>query len=261
MKNRVIARLWPAFFLCILLLSGFQSTGPKDILSRSVRAHGGDSLTNWKSMTIQGTIDMADGITFRAAYLVFAQPGKLRVERDMTVTQGGRYFYEDFLNGEVAWSRRNLIPGRGNLEEMKRKMNDCYGIAWYANKAESLVQKEDAVVEWREKADLQSTDFKVVASKPAYVIAATIAKETTDLYIDKSTFFFLQETTGRSRRIFWDFKKSGAVTMPTRLLEITTGPRGEQITPYSYDLVKFDIPIEDWLFTEDMPKQSSPIKR
>ncbi len=261
MRNRIASRLCPGLLLCILLLSGFQSTTPKDILNRSVRAHGGSNLTNWRSMTIQGTIDMADGITFRAAYLVYAQPGKLRIERDMTVTQGGRYFYEDFLNGDTAWNRRNLIPGRGNLEEMKRKMNEIYGIAWYADKAESLVQREDAVVEWREKADLQSNDYRVVASKPAYVMAATIGKETTDLYIDKSTFYFLQEATPRSRRIFWEFKKFGEVIMPTKLLEITSGPRGEQLTPYTYDLVKFNVPIENWLFTEDMPKQVSPIKR
>jgi hypothetical protein len=123
MKSRHIVRVWPGLLLCLIFLSGFQSITPKDVVSRSLKAHGGDKLTNWKSMTIQGTIDMADGITFRAAYLIFAEPGKLRIERDMTVTQGGRYFYEDFLNGEVAWSRRNLIPSRGNLEDMKKKMN------------------------------------------------------------------------------------------------------------------------------------------
>ena len=261
MKCGSAARLGPVLFLCALLLSGFQSTTPRDILSRSVRAHGGDSLTNWKSMTIQGTIDMADGITFRAGYLVFAEPGKLRIERDMTVSQGGRYFYEDFLNGDVAWNRRNLIPGRGNLEEMKRKLNECYGIAWYASKAESLVRKEDAVVEWREKADLQSNEYKVVASKPAHVITATVGKDVTDLYIDKTTFLFLQEASGRTRRIFWEFRKFGDVTLPTKILEVTAGSRGEQITPYTYDVVKFNVPIEGWLFTEDMPKQPGQIKR
>ncbi len=261
MRRGVVARIGPGLLLCAVLLSGFQSTTPKDILGRSVRAHGGESLTNWKSMIIQGTIDMPDGIVFRAAYLVFAEPGKLRIERDMTVSQGGRYFYEDLLNGELAWNRRNLIPGRANLEEMKKKMNQCYGIAWYAGKADSLVQKEDAVVEWREKADLQSSDFKVVASRPAYVISATIGKDQTDLYIDKSTYFFLQEASGRARRVFWDFKKFGEVTMPTRVLEITTGSRGEQMTPYSYNVVRFNVPIEDWLFTEDMPRQSGMIKR
>ncbi len=261
MKNRIVSQLWPGLVLCILLLSAFQSTTPKDILNRSVRAHGGDHLTNWKSMTIQGTIDMADGITFRAAYLVFAQPGKLRIERDMTVTQGGRYFYEDFLNGDIAWNRRNLIPGRGNLEEMKRKMNEFYGIAWYADKAESLVQKADAVVEWREKSDLQSNEFKVVASRPAYVISATVGKDASDLYIDKANYLFLQEVTARTRRIFWEFRKFGDVTLPTKILEVAAGPRGEQITPYTYDAVKFNVRIEDWLFTEDMPKQFRPTKR
>lgn len=255
MKSKPIAKALPGLLLCVAFLSGFQSMSPKDIVSRSVAAHGGDKLTGWKSMTIRGTIDMSDGIMFRSAYLIFAEPGKLRIERDMTVTRGGRYFYEDFLNNEVAWSRRNLVVDRGNLEEMKKKMNQLSGIAYYANKAESLARKDDAVVEWREKADLQSNEYKVVATKPAYVIAATIGKETTDLYIDKESFVFLQEVAGRSKRVFWDFKKFGDVTMPTKILEITAGSRGEQIIPITYETVKFNVPIEEWLFTEDMPKQ------
>jgi len=256
MRSTAIAKLLPGLLLCLALLGGFRSEmSPRDIVSRSVKAHGGDKLANWKSMTIEGTVDMFDGITFRAAYRVFAKaPGKLRVEKDMTVVRGGRYFYEYFLNNGVAWSRRNLIPERCNLEEMKRWLNQCYGIAHYADKAESLVRKEDAVVEWREKPDLQSNEYKVVAKRPAYVIAAVTGKATTDLYIDKENFYFLQEAAGRSKRVFWDFKKFGDVTMPTRLLEIVTGSQREQITPFTYESVKFNVPIEDWRFTEDMPK-------
>jgi hypothetical protein len=261
MKSKAIAGWFFGLLLGLVFLCGFQSLSPKDIISRSFKAHGGDKLTTWKSMTIKGTVDMSDGITFRAAYLVFAQPGKLRIERDMTVTRGGRYFYEDFLNSEVAWSRRNLVVDRGNLEDMKKKLNQLSGIAYYADKAETLVRKEDAVVEWREKTDLQSNEYKIVASRPAYVITAVAGKDTTDLYIDMESYYFLQEVTGRSKRVFWDFRKFGDVTMPTKLLEINAGSRGEQITPFAYESVNFNVPIEDWLFTEDMPKQSTPIKR
>jgi hypothetical protein len=261
MKSGRIIRVWPGLPLCLIFLSGFQSMTPRDVVSRSLKAHGGDKLTNWKGMTIRGTVDMADGIVFRAAYLVFAEPGKLRIESDMTVTQGGRYFYEDFLNDEVAWSRRNLIPSRGNLEDMKKKMNQCYGIAFYANKADSLVQKDDTTVEWREKPDLQSNTYKVVASRPAYVISALIGKETTDLYIDKENFYFLQEASGKSKRVYWDFKKFGEVVLPTKILEIGPGSQGERITPYAYETVKFNVPIEEWLFTEDMPKSANSNKK
>lgn len=256
MISAAVAKSFPGLLLCLTLLGGFRADmTPKEIVSRSVAAHGGDKLTNWKSMTITGTVDMPDGINFRAAYRVFAKaPGKLRVEKDMTVVQGGRYFYEYFLNNGVAWSRRNLVPERGNLEEMKRWLDQCQGIAHYADKAESLVRKEDAVVEWREKADLQSNQYKVVTTRPAYVIAAVIGKDTTDLYIDKETFYFLQEVAGRSKRVFWEFKKFGDVTMPAKVLEIIAGSQREQITPLTYETVKFNVPIEDWLFSEDMPK-------
>ena len=252
-----IGFLLAGLLACLVLLGGFrrQQMTAQDIISRSLKAHGGVKLSDWKSMTIQGTVDMSDGIIFRAAYLVFAQaPGKLRVEKDMTAAQGGRLFYEYFMNNGVAWSRRNLIPERGNLEDMKRWMGQCYGVAHYARNAESLTRKEDAVVEWREKPDLQSGDFKVVATRPAYVVTAVIGKSTADLYIDKESFYFLQEISGRSKRIFWNFKKFGEVILPTRILEISGTTQRETITPYTYDSVKFNVPIEDWLFTEDMPK-------
>jgi hypothetical protein len=255
MKKCTFIMALPGLLIAVLFLSGFQSMSPKDILGRSVKVHGGDKLSNWKSMTIKGTVDMFDGITFKSAYTLYAKaPDKLRVEEDMTAARGGRYFYDYFMNGELAWSRRNLVLDRGNLEEMKRWMARCYGIAYYANKSESLARKEDATVEWREKKDIQSSEYKVVASSPAYVLTATIGKETFDLYIDKENFHFLQEVSGRTKRVFWNFKKFGDITVPTQLLEITAGSRGEQITPYTYETVKVDAPIEDWLFTEDMPK-------
>lgn len=255
MRNHATTKVLPGLLLVVFSLGGFQPMSPQDILSRSIKAHGGDKLSNWKSMTIKGTIDMYDGITFRAAYALYAKaPDKLRVEEDMTAVQGGRYFYDYFMNGEIAWSRRNLVPDRGNLEEMKRWMARCYGIAYYANKAESLTRKADAVVEWREKKDIQSSEYKVVATSPVYVLTATIGKEIFDLYIDKENFHFLQEVSGRTKRVFWNFKKFGDVIMPTQLLEITAGSRGEQITPYTYESVKYNVPIDDWLFTEDMPK-------
>jgi hypothetical protein len=257
MSITTIVKVLPGLLVCMVLAGSAQSQmTPKNILDRSVKAHGGDRLTNWDTMTIKGTIDMVDGITFRAAYRLFAKvPGKLRVERDMTVVQGGRIFYDYFLNSGIAWSRRNLVPSSGNLDEMNRWLNQCYGIAYYANKAESLALKEDAVVEWREKADLQSNDYKVVATRPAYVIAAVIGKETVSLFIDKENFYFLQETTGRSKRVFWDFKKFGEVTLPAKILEIVAASQGERITPYTYESVTYNVPIEDWLFTEDMPQK------
>jgi hypothetical protein len=242
--------------LLCLMLAGFsgQDLSPREILDRSVKAHGGASLTTWNTMTIKGTVDMFDGITFRAAYRLFAKaPGRLRVEKDMTVTRGGRAFYDYFLNNGQAWSRRNLVVSSANVEEMNRWLNQCYGIAYYAGKAESLSRLEDAVVEWKEKPDLQSTAYKIVATRPAYVISAAIGKITASLYIDKENFHFLQEVSGRTKRVFWDFRKFGAVTMPSRVLEAVSGSQGEQLTPYSYESVEFNVPIEDWLFTEDMP--------
>ncbi len=254
MKLPAIATILCMPFLCFAVTAIQDPMSPRDILARSVQAHGGESLTRWNTMAVEGTVDMVDRIVFRAAYRLFAgAPDRLRVEKDMTVSQGGRIFNEYFMNGGVAWSRRNLVPGRGNLAEMQLWLNQCYGIAYYADKAETLTLKDNAVVEWREKPELQSNDYAVVASRPAFVIEAVLGKETTLLYIDRENYYFLQETAGRLKRIFWEFKKFGPVTLPSRILEITSGARGEQFTPYTIQSVTYNVPIETWLFTEDMP--------
>jgi hypothetical protein len=60
--------------------------------------------------------------------------------------------------------------------------------------------------------------------------------------------------------VYWDFKKFGDVTLPAKILEITAGSQGEQVTPFTFEGVKYNSPIEDWLFTEDMP-QGKAIKK
>lgn len=251
--------IFPVFWVLLLLLpwgcSPPAAQTAQDIVARSVAAHGGDRLSEWKTMKIRGTLEMFDGVTFQAAYLLLAEaPGKLRIEEDMTADKGGRIFYEYFLNDGVAWSRRNLLPGKADAAEIERRLNQCYGIAFYGRHADSLEKAADARVEWLEK-DPDSGEYKSVDSKPAYVIEATVGKTKTRLYIDKENFCFLEEETGSVKRLFRDFKDFGGAVHPTRILEISQGPRGEQITPYTYTSVEYDVPIEEWLFTEDMPEK------
>lgn len=261
MKATAITAALGMPLFCFAVTASQSPLVPREILARSVQAHGGENLTRWDTMAVEGTVDMVDRIVFRAAYRLFAKaPDRLRVEKDMTVSQGGRIFNEYFLNGAVAWSRRNLVPGRGNLTEMKTWFTQCYGIAYYASKAETLSRKEDAVVEWRDKAELQSKEYAVVSSRPAFVIEAVVDGKASLLYIDRENYYFLQETAGRLKRVFWEFKKFGPVTMPTMILEITSGARGEQFTPYVIKSVAYNVPIEDWLFTEDMPPPA-PVKK
>src|SRR5512143_933187 len=122
-----------AFALLALAVSATQSPTAADIVAKSVAAHGGKALSSWRTMTITGTIEMEDGITYKAAYRVNAKmPDKLKVEQDMTVDRGGRYVYEYFRNGDVSWSRRNLIVGTVPLARLDRWMNQCYGVAYFA---------------------------------------------------------------------------------------------------------------------------------
>jgi hypothetical protein len=230
----------------------------QDIVARSVAAHGGDRLTNWRTLAIAGTVEMEDGITYRAAYRLLAKlPGKLRVDQDMTAG-GGRLFYEYFLSDGVAWSRRNLIPGRADVKRLERWLNQCFGIAYYAQHARTLALQPDGAVEWKEPAEQGSSKLKVVDTTPAFVVRATVEATDTDLYIDKKRFYLLQEVAPDGRRVFRDFKDFGGVVLPTRINEITTNRQGDVLTPYTYQTVRFNQPIEDWRFEEDKPVRRQP---
>src|SRR5512147_1839324 len=123
-----------------------------DVLARSLAAHGGDRLSSWKTLAINGTIEMEDGITYRAAYRLRAkQPGKLKVEQDMTVDRGGRYVYEYFRNGDQVWGRRNLIITQADARRLDRWMNQCYGVAYWVKQATSSTLKPEGTSDWLSK--------------------------------------------------------------------------------------------------------------
>jgi len=224
-----------------------------DLLKRSVAAHGGDRLSSWRTMTITGTIEMDDGITYRAAYRLWAkQPDKLKVEQDMTVDRGGRYVYEYFRNGAQAWSRRNLIVGKADPARLERWMNQCLGVAHYATAATALALKAEATSDWMAK---QGTAYQVTERRPAYVVTATMPTGTVDLYIDKTTFHLLEEVAPEGRRLYSAFRAFGSAVHPTRILEITRGRGGEVTTPITWDVIRYGVAIEDWVFEEDRPKK------
>lgn len=228
----------------------------REIVDRSLAVHGGAKLSQWKTLTIKGTVDLWDGNMYTGEYVLLAEaPGRLRVEQNMTGDIGGRFFYEYFLNDGVAWSRRNLIVGSGNLDQMQRWLRQCTFIAHYAERAESLTRLDDATFEWKERPAKQSQEYKVVATRPAFVVRALVGTQVTDLFIDQENFHLLQEAADTWKRAYWDFKDFGGVVLPAKVNDVAITRRGESITPYVYQTVQYDAPIEAWLFSEEMPKK------
>jgi hypothetical protein len=230
-----------------------QSTAP-EIVARAVQAHGGDALTSWQTLTITGTVVMQDGIAYTGAYTLLAKaPDRLRVEHDATADRG-RAFYEYFLNRGVAWSRRNLVPAALDVDRIQRWMDQCYGIAFYARPGVTLELMPDAELEWPPPAGPGAVPAQA-AKRPVRVIAATIGPERRELFVDRDTARLLQETTPQATRVYWDFKAFEGMVVPGRILEIVKTRQGETRTPFAWTDVKRNVPIDDWRFTEDMPKK------
>jgi hypothetical protein len=251
--------------ICTLALTGIvvaaalaACTSPRtaqEIIARSVEAHGGDRLTNWRTLTIHGRAEMFDLIPYKAAYTLQAKaPGRLRVEHDMTVGRG-RSFREYFLNDGMAWSRQNLLVGKADLRQLRRWLGQCNGIAHYARNAHALTLKGESSVEWKEKKD-GTTGYQPVETRRAYMISAVVDDETTDLWIDEQTFYLIQETAAGTRRVYHNFKPFSGAVWPTEVLEFVATRQSETITPFKYDSVIYNEPVEDWVFSEDMPERA-----
>ncbi len=224
----------------------------QEIIARSVVAHGGDRLTNWQTLTVHGKAEMLDLITYGAEYTLQAKsPGKLYVEYNM-IAGRGRTFREYFLNDGVAWSRQNLVVGKANLKQLQRWLGQCTGIARYASRANALALEGESSVEWKAKKD-GTSGYQTVETRPAYRISGVVDGEKTEVFIDKQSFYLIQEAAAGTRRTYHNFKSQAGVVWPTEVLETVTGRQGDVITPFVYDSIVYDKPIEDWVFSEDMP--------
>ena len=176
-----MTRLWMA---CVAAVLGLGLSAPAaaqptaaEIVARSVKAHGGDALTSWQTLKITGTVVMQDGIAYTGAYTLLAKaPDRLRVEHDATADRG-RAFYDYFLNGGVAWSRRNLIPGTLEVDRIQRWMDQCYGIAFYARPGVTLELMPEGTIDWPPPA----TPAGPGSPRKVWVIAATVGTERRDL--------------------------------------------------------------------------------
>jgi len=254
-----VTRSWIA---CVAAVLGLGLSAPAaaqptaaEIVARSVQAHGGDALTSWQTLKITGTVIMQDGIAYTGAYTLLAKaPDRLRVEHDATADRG-RAFYEYFLNGGVAWSRRNLIPGTLEADRIRRWMDQCYGTAFYARPGVTLERLPDADLAWPPQAAGGPGQAAPPAARKVWVVAATVGAERREMYIDQESARLLQEVTPQSSRTYWDFRAFDGMVMPMRILEITKTRQGESRTPYTWTDVKRNVPIEDWRFTEDMPRK------
>lgn len=222
------------------------------IVMRSVIAHGGGSLTRWRTMEMNGRVRMQDGIAYNAAYRLYARaPGRLRVEHDLTADRG-RAFYEYFLNDGVAWTRRNLVVSPFDAARARRLFDQCLGIAAYARSGVTFDRLPDGQVEWPA---VEGWDPAAVpASRRAYVVAATMGKETRELSIDTETFYLLREKAGNTTRLYGDVRQFGDVFFPRRILEVVRTQARETATPFVIESVGFNMRLDPVLFTEDMPR-------
>jgi hypothetical protein len=257
-----------------------SSPSAADIVSRALAAHGGDRLTSWKTLTIKGTVLIQDGIAYNGAYTLLARaPDRLRVEHDATADRG-RAFYEYYLNGGVAWTRRNLIPAAFDAARIQRWLDQCYGIAFYTRPGVTVELKGEAEMAWPPETTGNAASGAPAAATPAgapaapaaraagasgagvaalpsprrvWIVVAHVGTETRELAIDQETSRFLREVAGDITRVYWDFAPFDGALMPTRILEIAKTRQGETRTPFTWKIVVHDAPIEDWRFTEDMP--------
>jgi len=228
-----------------------QASG-RAVIEQSIAAHGGARLTAWRTLTVKGTVRMRDGISYNAAFtLRAARPGRVRVDQDQTADQG-RLFFEYFLHDGVAWMRRNLVVSTYDAKRMQRWLDHADGVAAYAGQAARAEVKGDTSVVW--PPDPEQPAAAVPAARRAFRVALpSEGGAPIEVMIDAQSHYLIGEVAGTTTRLFADFKPFGGVVWPTRIVDITKGRQGDNLTPYAYTSVVYDSPIEAWVFTEDKP--------
>ena len=120
----------------------------------------------------------------------------------------------------------------------------------------ALELKSEADLAWPPPpAPAQAAAATQAPARKVWVVGATIGTEPRELFIDQQTHQLLKEVTPQTTRVYWDFKAFDGMVMPTRILEITKTRQGESQTPFTWTEVKRNVPIEDWRFSEDMPRK------
>ncbi len=237
---KISIALATAGIACLFFACAETPQTADEIVARSVDAHGGEALTHWSSMVAKGEVHEKDGrLWFNGELIVYVQkPDKIRIERDLTKFERGRFFTSEIYNGGKGWILRNLIPYyRDELaSEYKAKLDRCEGVAFHANHADSLTLAGEEEVE----------------GKPAYVIEALSGEIKSTLYIDKESFYLVKEAYNNVTLHYSDFKELGNAIRAGKVVEITEGQRTVEVT-YTYNTIELDTDIDPTLFEEDMP--------
>jgi hypothetical protein len=239
-------QLIPLAITCLLSSFGTSHTlspqSAEEIVARALEAHGGAALSSWKTMVIKGEVKQKDlRLWFRGEYILYAQkPDKLRVEKDLTKFERGRFFFSEIYNSGKGWMVRNLVPVyRDELaSQYKARLDRCDGMAFYTDHAESFLLKGEEEIQGR----------------PTYVIEAALGEETATLHIDKESFYLVQEAYQDLTLIYSEFKTFGDTVRASRIREIKSN--GEKVEiEITYHSIDFDVPIDPALFEEDMPSR------
>lgn len=237
------------FMIClsILFCVSYCSKTPEtaeEIVARSLKAHGGGALSDWKSIIITGEAEIEDVVLkLRSEYKILAEkPDKVRMEIDQTKFERGRQLFAYIYNNGKGWMHRNLIPFYSPAYEKihKRYYTHCFGIAYYSENASLFLKPEEKIED-----------------KDVYVLGAVTDSDTSIISIDKNKFHFVREqykdARGTVTRTYSEFKKIGKAVYPTKVLESIKG-RTEREVEIKYNDIKFNLPIEAWMFEEDMPE-------
>ena len=232
--------------LCMLLCIVYCSKQPEtaeEIVASSLKAHGGSALSDWKSTVITGDAEVMDIHLIRSEYKILAEkPDKVRMEIDQTKFERGRQLFSYIYNNGIGWMHRNLIPfySPAYAKIHKRYYDHCFGIAYYSEDAAVFLKPEEKIED-----------------KNVYVLGAVIDSDTSTIYIDNDTFYFIREqykdVRGTITRTYSEFQKFGKAVFPTKVIESIKGRR-EQELEIKYSDIKFNVPVEAWMFEEDMPK-------
>jgi hypothetical protein len=232
-------------FSLLNIFISFSQQDAKEIVEKSVKAYGGfNKLTQWKTMVLKGVIisDRSEAIKMKGALTRYTvKPDKLRIDQDFTAFEPNAEIRSYIYNNDQAWAIANLIPFYSNnyKPSMKAALDRVDGMAFYLKKSKSLLLLPE----------------QIINNKPEHVIESITENDTTFLYIDKKTYFLVQDSLKNTKMLYSSFKKFDGIYYPTAYDQVVYTPQRMVVNKFKIDKVQYNVKIDPKLFEEEKQKK------
>ncbi|MDH3215182.1 MAG: hypothetical protein OEN01_02690 [Candidatus Krumholzibacteria bacterium] len=226
-----------------------EDDSARALLERSVAASGGvEAAGAWKTMVETGELTVhweGWGSPRAKCSLRVIRPDKLVLDQDFSVYDHP-FFFTYYYNGGDVWAVVNLGVRQNPryTEAMTRAMKNTGGVYYYLSQCDTFFSVPEV------------PDDSLVVGSSVDRVGIVDDGDTVMVDLDRQTYFPVRliRDGGAEQALFSDYRVADRLTVPFRM---TTYQNGTVSSEYVWEQIRFDEPIDEAIFQENRPRESS----